>query len=588
MIDTIPEGDNAALLERIEDPNADEALKAAAGAEIIEHLLDRHGTGRVLFRNTRAAVKGFPKRKLSTYRLPLPKAYEKCIATEPARLLFEAQLSPEMLYSSDTSSRVGHWTGHDPRVQWLAEKLDELRPNKVLVIASNAVTALDLAQALKTRNGIHAAVFHEGLSIIKRDRAAAYFADAENGSQVLICSEIGSEGRNFQFAHQLVLFDLPLNPDLLEQRIGRLDRIGQTHTICIHVPYLADSAQAVMVQWYQDGLDAFESTCPTGQAVFAHVEMALLEAISKRATDVSSLLDTTQSYQRELIQMLHRGRDRLLEHNSYRADIAIRLQQDALRHDQDPGLTDYMDAAFDCFGVDTELHSESCYIARPGTHMISPFPGLSDDGITLTYSRQIALANEDMQFITWEHPMVDDTMQMVQSSEMGNTAVTAVPYAQIESGTVVLECLYILEPASSTKLQTQRYLPPTVVRVVMDEKGNQHHSGLSSSYIRRKQVPVDSGTANKIVALKGSEIRSMLSLCEEQAQRRATETRARALDKTAKTLHKEIDRLRALRLVNSNVRLEEVEFFQQELQDLTEIMASTSLRLDAVRVIVVA
>ncbi|MCO6763725.1 hypothetical protein KQH43_32020, partial [Streptomyces sp. EL5] len=79
---------------------------------------------------------------------------------------------------------------------------------------------------------------HEGMSILERDRAAAYFADEEFGAQVLICSEIGSEGRNFQFAHHLVLFDLPAHPDLLEQRIGRLDRIGQRHTIQLHVPYL--------------------------------------------------------------------------------------------------------------------------------------------------------------------------------------------------------------------------------------------------------------------------------------------------------------------------------------------------------------
>ena len=52
----------------------------------------------------------------------------------------------------------------------------------------------------------------------------------------MVCSEIGSEGRNFQFLHHIVLFDLPDNPDLLEQRIGRLDRIGQQHDIKIHVP----------------------------------------------------------------------------------------------------------------------------------------------------------------------------------------------------------------------------------------------------------------------------------------------------------------------------------------------------------------
>ena len=65
------------------------------------------------------------------------------------------------------------------------------------------------------------------LSLLERDRAAAYFAgdESDEAARILVCSEIGSEGRNFQFCQHLVLFDLPENPDLLEQRIGRLDRI---------------------------------------------------------------------------------------------------------------------------------------------------------------------------------------------------------------------------------------------------------------------------------------------------------------------------------------------------------------------------
>lgn len=112
------------------------------------------------------------------------------------------------------------------------------RSQKVLVICAKAATALQLEQVLREREGIRAAVFHEGMSIIERDRAAAWFAEEDTGAQVLLCSEIGSEGRNFQFASHMVMFDLPFNPDLLEQRIGRLDRIGQAHDIQIHVPYL--------------------------------------------------------------------------------------------------------------------------------------------------------------------------------------------------------------------------------------------------------------------------------------------------------------------------------------------------------------
>ena len=98
---------------------------------------------------------------------------------------------------------------------------------------------------------------------VQRDRNAAWFAEPD-GARLLICSEIGSEGRNFQFAHHLVLFDLPLNPELLEQRIGRLDRIGQTQDIHIHVPYLAHSPQEVLARWYHEGLNAFECNLEGG------------------------------------------------------------------------------------------------------------------------------------------------------------------------------------------------------------------------------------------------------------------------------------------------------------------------------------
>ncbi|WP_142793445.1 helicase-related protein, partial [Klebsiella pneumoniae] len=78
----------------------------------------------------------------------------------------------------------------------------------------------------------------------------------------------GSEGRNFQFANQLVMFDLPFNPDLLEQRIGRLDRIGQKRDIQISIPYLENTAQAVLLRWFHEGLEAFEYTCPTGRTIY--------------------------------------------------------------------------------------------------------------------------------------------------------------------------------------------------------------------------------------------------------------------------------------------------------------------------------
>jgi superfamily II DNA/RNA helicase len=103
-----------------------------------------------------------------------------------------------------------------------------LAPAKLLLICrTRAKVELLEEAALRLKSGARVARFHEGLTLAQRDRNAAYFAQ-EDGARVLLCSEIGSEGRNFQFAHHLVLWDIPADPDLLEQRIGRLDRIGQT------------------------------------------------------------------------------------------------------------------------------------------------------------------------------------------------------------------------------------------------------------------------------------------------------------------------------------------------------------------------
>ncbi|MDZ7685802.1 MAG: helicase-related protein [Gammaproteobacteria bacterium] len=195
--------------------------------DLIEALLDRHGTGRVLFRNVRSSVAGFPA------RVPMP-----------------AQL-----------------TGDDEaRLDWLIELVDDRPADKFLVICARKETAIELGKQLETRTAARFALFHEDLDLVACDRAAAYFAETERGAQLLICSEIGSEGRNFQFAHNLVLFDLPKNPDLLEQRIGRLDRIGQARDVNIHIPFLADSATARRYRWYSEGLSAFEHPQP-GRAI---------------------------------------------------------------------------------------------------------------------------------------------------------------------------------------------------------------------------------------------------------------------------------------------------------------------------------
>ncbi len=588
LAETIEEGDNRHLIDNLETTACHDAENTWARQELVEHLLDRHGTGRVLFRNTRAAIKGFPRRQLYAYPLTLPEPYDRHLtaAANKGKAELKDLLSPNLLYQAADLAGEMHWTEFDPRINWLRKTLKVLQPHKALVITASARTALDIAEALRVQAGIHAAVFHEGLSLIERDRAAAFFADPDTGTQVLVCSEIGSEGRNFQFAHQMILFDLPLNPDLLEQRIGRLDRIGQTKTISIHVPYLEDSAQALLFRWYHFGLAAFEQTCPAGHRVYVELESALKEVLLRPGSDIGKLIDRTRTLRHELEQTLHRGRDRLLEYNSCRPRTADALRQRALSEEKTSQLAEYMESVFDAFGVHSEEHSEACHIVRPGDYMVNHLPGLPDDGMTITYRRDIALAFEDAQFISWEHPLVTGAMDLVLGSELGNTAVTALSYRDLEPGTLLLECLYLLDTPTNSRLQSSRYLPPTSIRVVLDEYGNSFERALSHNLIQSCQQAVNADTANKIVRAKEQALRDLIVQCEQTAQARAPEIVAFAQAQARQTLSREINRLRALRQLNPNVRDEELDFFQRQQDMVDGALNCASLRLDALRVII--
>jgi ATP-dependent helicase HepA len=591
---TFNEGDNQSLLTQLQVAGKDDEAGAQARTELVEHLLDRHGTGRVLYRNTRAAVKGFPQRIVLPAPLPLPDIYRFDDADElqsDSQNDLRTYISPELRYLD--SAKKPAWTQQDPRVDWLVSTLEKVHPAKVLVIAANRDSVLDLAQHLKMHTGIHAAVFHEGLSIVERDRAAAYFADEEAGTQVLVCSEIGSEGRNFQFAQHLVLFDLPLNPDLLEQRIGRLDRIGQSDTIQIHVPYMKDSAQEVLFRWYHEGLNAFEHTCPAGHSVYVQLHDELVNAITDADTrekalkqKLEQLIQHTRALHRKLTDELHAGRDRLLEYNSCRKNVAGALTQRAEQDDQEEQLLEYMGQVFDSLGIDSEIHSENCLIIRATDEMVNQLPGLPDDGLTITFNRQTALSFEDAQYLTWEHPLVRTAMEMITSSEMGNTAMTAISQTHIKSGSILLECIYSLEVPPISKLQSDRYLPPTSIRVLIDEQGNDHQQDLTHPFILEHRVHVPPKMANKIVKAKDKALRLLFSRCEEIAGKKTPEILKQAHEHSSEILEREINRLKALSQINPNIRNEEIEFFEQQLAALNEVLDAASLRLDSLRVII--
>ena len=544
--DLLNEQDVEPLFKALACHNDEE--KQAARQELIQNLIDRHGTSRILFRNTRQGVKGFPHR-------------------------FYHQVTIDA-------------TETDEKIHWLIDFLKSHQNEKILVICKTAQTAIQLEQILREKEAIRSAVFHERMSIIERDRAAAYFSDSENGAQVLLSSSIGSEGRNFQFACHLVLFDLPENPDLLEQCIGRLDRIGQTRDVQIYVPCLSDSAQQDLARWYHEGLNAFEQTCPIGMALFEQYE-TLLKMRSENKADFEQLILQTQKQAKALRLTLEKGRDRLVELNSNGGENAQRLAAEITQTDNSPQLVDFALNLFDIIGVEQDDLGENSIVITPtGTMLVPDFPGLKEEGVTVTFDRQLALAREELEFLTWDHPMIRQGIDLIASGDIGKAAMALLVNKQLPAGTLLVELIYMIESQSPKGLQLNRFLPPTPVRLLLDSKGNDLAGQVNFDTLQNKLKPLGKDIANKMVKMARPNIEQLIKLGDHKITEIAQAKIQEASKLADQTLSTEINRLIALKAVNKNIRQVEIDVLEKQRLVSLEELSKASWRLDSLRVIV--
>jgi ATP-dependent helicase HepA len=590
------EQDVQPLLNVIDDTTLEQSEREKAQYELISNLLDRHGTGRLLFRNTRSAIQGFPRRCLKSIALPLPEQYKTALKVSkmlPSGTIEQqafTALYPEQIYQKFEGEETNSWCQFDPRINWLIEHAKQFKEEKILIIAAQAKTALAIEEALRSREAIKVAVFHEGLSLIERDKAAAYFAEVDDGAQIMVCSEIGSEGRNFQFAHQLVLFDLPTNPDLLEQRIGRLDRIGQRCDIQIYTPYLKDTSQEFLQNWYEQGLSAFTQTTPTGHTVYEAVKEDLIQLLATGENDngeFDKLLHTTRNLNEELKKQLEQGRDKLLEINSSGILHSSKLLDDLTELDQKPDFTQFALQMFDVVGIQQEDQSEHCLVLRPTEHMLtSDFPELNEEGATVTFNRRTALSRDDVQYLSWEHPMITGGMEMILSSDTGTTSVAILKNNSLPAATTFLELIYIVETVNTDNGQLSRFLPTTPIRLLLDKNGKDLGQSVTFDSFNRQLSAVNRHVSSKIANASQSLIHQLIKSSLPTAQSLMNEIISEAKQQMQQTLRQDRDRLYALQAINPNIREEEIQYLRDQQTEFEQILDQTQLKLDAIRFIV--
>jgi SNF2 family DNA or RNA helicase len=140
--------------------------------------------------------------------------------------------------------------------------------NKTLVFTTHKATSAYLADTLRAAD-IPFAEFQGGMSLKEKDAAIAAFRDTVS---VLLASETGGEGRNIQFANCIVNYDLPWNPMKIEQRIGRIHRIGQTQDVFIFNFCLKDSIEEYILRILHDKINMFELVVGEIETILGNVD----------------------------------------------------------------------------------------------------------------------------------------------------------------------------------------------------------------------------------------------------------------------------------------------------------------------------
>jgi ATP-dependent helicase HepA len=554
-----------------------EAGDERARAELIEDLLDQHGTGRVMFRNTRAAMTGFPKRIAHVAAVDVLTGDHDMLD----RLLIE--------FTTENSAAASpEWElKNDPRIVWLAGLLREFPHEKFLLICRSRAKVEAIDAALREKIVVKSALFHEGLPLIQRDRNAAWFGEPD-GARLLLCSEIGSEGRNFQFAHRMILFDLPLDPELVEQRIGRLDRIGQTSDIHIHVPWVKGSPQEIVGRWYHEGLNAFEQSVHGGYEIGKTFsdrvrELALRSHEGSTQRALEKLIAETKAFHKELAHRLEQGRDRLLELSSFRPEIATQLVGEISQADQDRALDDYMLEVFDHYGVRVEELGPRTFLLGGGDLFTDAFPSIPEHGMVVTCERKKALAREEIGFLTWDHPMVSGAMDLMLGSGHGNSSFAV--WEESAAPGLLLETIYLLEGLAPPEWQADRFLPATPIRLVVDHRSEDVTGNYSPEGWKGKLRPGEIFRVLDQPGLKQTLLPNLIEHSRELAGQAAGPLIEGALRRMREQLGHELHRLETLQRVNRNVRPEEIDLAREQIRKLETVLSSPRLRLDAVRLI---
>ncbi len=443
-------------LQEIDDPD-----------EMLLHLAETYSLSDRLIRNRRAVVGGFSSRKLHVHAVELGKDELKArdAALEQlakdgtvrgaalANLVRRLESSPAAFLGAlrNNKALAGlklSLPDKDAKFAAFSKVLKGIwarEPRAKVLVFTEASDTLHALQSKLRNDSIEALAYHGDLALAERDRQVARFRDPD-GPKVLLSTEVGGEGRNFQFAHHLVNYDLPWSPATMEQRIGRLDRIGQTQSVDIHVFDAPGTFAADVLSVLRDAVGVFGETVGGLDAVLEEVEPRLtelsLQPVKDRAAYVADLTEKVKAAR----EQVKKAYDPLLDLRSFdKAEVKQLVQRShertgndadedetlddglwSIARDLDERLEECITELADRIGIkvdqDQEVDAFQCAFHFGQALNVEALPGydITEERTVLgTFWRDTAVEQEEIEYFATGHPLVESLFGFLRDGPYG-------------------------------------------------------------------------------------------------------------------------------------------------------------------------
>ena len=591
--DLLAGGDVAAAVKQLRKLSPDDEAFTGKGHErdeLLAHLADRYSLSARLIRNRRVKVGAFTARELKR---------------------------------EDVAEG-----GKQKALVDLCAGLARAR-EKVLVFGHDLDALRELQQGIGGA-GFEALLYDDAPSLEARDRLVARFRDPE-GPMVLLSGESGGEGRNFQFACHLVCADLPESPLVLEQRIGRLDRLGQTRPVQIHLvvepgeeTYLADlyEHEIGIFQEPVGGLDSVLASLPEDlsamrrkrtektRADFRARLSARVAEGRKAQHDGDPLLDIRSAALPELAALVKNAFARLAEEPPEGIEalggVPTEAGMEALREAL-VTLSRWLEEELEDLGtevgtrvgmeVDTDqnVHPFEVAFTIGAGLRIEALPGMTmpeePETFLGSFWRETAVARDELQWFATGHRLVEALVGIVRDGDAGRSAALRRSWAPRRGG---LHARFELKWATAADTnpgarvgsrQASRYLDGSDIAFMADlETGR-----LVTAGAERLEAEAEGAEDAKVGPVPPAPLEAAKAAAERAAEAELERRKEAALTRLVEHAQSEEDRLIEAGFAGGADR-EAIDFALTRLRQHRDVTAASidrvKLGLDAVAVVV--